>query len=429
MKPVDHLEREKTHEMPHGNGPLEQAGIDPRDVPKWIPVGHDLEEHDLPPLVSLVGSMIHWDDEKTRTKQELGDEALSDAPSFVEVGHSATHAITHGTAAPIGENIFAYISASAAIYLISQIHLEGRKQGEKLDSVVSLFREYVKSGNPKVLHKAGLEMEQIPKAQMNAETRARTMSLANVNAAGEDVAGTDKLTARAIAQKLVTTGHAIRHSVTQTLKNAYWNNPRRIGEIFSSVRDATSRSMKLAQLSVLGKHEIHEEDFEVPEGVHEDEEIDLSSVYIDDIESRVGTEFDPKVLEESLHIDEDYLQALDDRKKFMRLTVIQAIFVGAAATQGVVNALKGDGGWAIVNFSSASAASGPLKYFADMMIANDELLKTRRAQTGHLIAQLAGRERTREFSRHLRNHEETNDDEGHFFDVEMDDGISDYPDP
>lgn len=368
----------------------------------WIPVGHDVDEQDLPPLKALSGAIIHADDQKRRTGQEFADEALSDAASFVEIGRSATMAVIERSTTALGDNVFSYISAAAAIYLLSHIHKEGVRQEGILKRTLELLDEYMKAPSSAVLHKAGLELEQVPDIRLNAETRKRTITLLQVHEIGDRVANTDKSAAKIMADKLVSFINGTRHALAQTVVNAYYRNPKNVGNIFMSAVNATRVSLRLLHLKVSGNTEVNHDQkngalplaAELAE--ESDEPVDLSDVMIEGMEQGNIATFDPKVLEESLHIDTDYQSLLKQRVKFLQLTVIQGIFIGASITQGVYNALKGDAGWSFVNFSSASAASGPFKFFADTVVNTDALLRTRRAEVGHTIATLAGREHARD---------------------------------
>ncbi|MCB1591291.1 MAG: hypothetical protein KDI90_02445 [Alphaproteobacteria bacterium] len=368
----------------------------------WIPVGHDVEEHDLPPLTALLGAILRFDDQKNRARQEFSDEALSDAASFVEIGESGVHALAGHSLVPLGDNPFAYISATAAIYLLTQIHREEKNQEGKLKNALELLDEYMRTHRSDVLHKAGLELEQVPNAPLGQETKNRTVSLLKVYEIGGRVAGTDASTAKRIADRLVAFGKGTRHALGQTFANAYWRNPRNIVGIFGSAVKAARVSLRMAHFKVTGKNEIHEDHAngfkdkaEMPYSVGKATPtgpIDLSEVVIEGLEKQDPSRLDPRVLEESLHIDEQYQKLLKDRVKFFRLAVIQGVFIGASTAQGVYNVMHGDGGWAFVNFSSASAAAGPFKFFADMFVVKDALLHTHRAEMGHKIAVLAGKE-------------------------------------
>lgn len=364
----------------------------------WIPVGHDINEQDLPPLTALSGAIVHADNQKKRAGQEFADEALSDAASFVEVGKSGFAAVAEGSAAHIGDNFFAYISASAAVYLLTHIHKEGVRQEGKLKNALNLLDEYMKTKRSDVLHKAGLELEQVPKIALNQDTHARTLDLLKVYEVGDRVAATDVSTSRKIASKLTSFGQEAGHALSQTFANAYWRNPRKIGDIFMSAVRAAAATVRLAHLKISGSNEIRQDHkkglwdhYREQEPQAENKPIDLSDVVIEGMEEKDAAALDPKVLEESLHIDAQYQDLRKERMKFLQLAVIQGVFIGASVAQGVYNGLKGDGGWAFVNFSSASAASGPFKFFTDMYVDRDALLRTHRAEMGHKIASLAGK--------------------------------------
>ncbi len=376
------------------------------DRPRWIPVGHDVEEHDLQPLRALAGAIIHWDNERKRSKQELADEAVSDSPSFLEVGQSFSHALSSGSLSPIGDNVFAYISASAALYLVTQIYAEGKHQESRLKHTVSLLRDFINTKDPAVLHKASLELEMQPEIELNGQTRRRTAKLMRIYEAGDNIAGIDKKTARDIGKNIVKFGTSLGKSFKQTLKNAYWNNPRRAGDIASSAMLAAKTAFKAVNMKMCGKNEIHEDDYtsigelqEAEEDVADCEDVDLSNVCIEEIADQSdsqsgGVGIDLAVLEESLRIDEEYQTLTRERVKFLYLTLLQGVFIGASVAQGVYNGLNGDSGWAFVNFSSASAASGPFKFFADTYVSKNDLLKTRRAEMGHAVSQLVGKNDT-----------------------------------
>lgn len=378
--------------------PQQDAGASGKSVAvHWIPVGHDVKEQDLPPLKALAGAIIHSDQQKKRAGQEFADEAISDAASFVEVGSSGYQAATNLTLAPIEHGLFAYISASAAVYLLTHIHKEGEREEGRLKSALSLLDEYKKSRDSKVLHKAGLELERVPDIKVDAETCARTLKLMEVYEIGDRVAKTDIPTAKRIADTLAAFGHDASHALTQTFKNAYWRNPKNVGQIFMSAVRAAAVSVRLAHLKITGTNEIRRDhkkglwdQIRAEEDSPASQPLDLSEVVIEGMEEQDPAAFDPQILEESLHIDEQYQELSKERFKFFQLTVIQGVFISASIAQGVYNGLKGDAGWAFVNFSSASAASGPFKFFADTFAAKDALLRTHRAEMGHKIAMLAG---------------------------------------
>ncbi len=360
----------------------------------WIPVGHDVEEHDLPPLKALAGAVIHADDQKKRTGQEFADEAVSDAASFVEIGKGAVHAFMQQSPAALAENPFAYISATAAVYLLTQIHKDGDKAEGRLINALKLLEEYKRTRDSAVLHKAGLELEQVPDIELNAETCGRTLSLMKVYEIGDRVANTDESTAKKLAENLAHFGRTTRHALKESFVNAYWRNPTGIVGIFKSAVNALRVSWRLAHIRATGSNEVqHDHRKGLFKGKSEDAEqrFDITRVVLKGIEVENPADFQPSLLEESLHIDEQYQDLLKDRLKFMQMTVIQGIFIGASIGQGVYNGLKGDAGWAFVNFSSASAASGPFKFFAERYVEIDAILRSHRAETGHRLATLAGR--------------------------------------
>lgn len=376
------------------------------ELPHWIPVGHDIEEHDIPPLKALAKAIVHWEKEVKHTKQELADEAMSDASSFIEVGHSATKAAMEHSFVPMGESFFAYISASAAVLLISQIHKEGKNQQAKLKSTLGILDEYLQTKNSDVLHKAGLELERIPPQDLSKFSKDKVRELLVVNEIGDRVAQTAPWTARKIVDNLLHAGNSLRLSTVQTIKNAFWNNPRRIGSIFGSAFKAVSLSTKLAHMKVTGKNEILDSESVFSSYVAaQEDDVDLSDVTIESVETEDNHDFNRSLLEESLHIDEDYQTLLKERRNFQRLVALQGIFIGASLVQGVYNALHGNPGWAVVNLSSASAASGPFKFFADAFVTKDDLLKTERARQGHLIASMAG-DQKKEFQALTRRRKE-----------------------
>lgn len=404
--------------------PQKDAGASGKPVSvHWIPVGHDVREQDLPPLKALAGAIIHSDQQKKRAGQEFTDEALSDAASFVEVGKSSYVAIADASLAPIEHGLFAYISASAAIYLLTHIHKEGVREEGRLKSALSLLDEYKKSRDSNVLHKAGLELERVPDIKVDAETCARTLKLMEVYEIGDRVANTDVTTAKRIADTLATFGHDASHALTQTFKNAYWRNPKNVGQIFMSAVRAAAVSVRLAHLKITGSNEIRRDhkkgiwdQVRAEEAPAESQPFDLSEVVIEGMEEQNPAAFDPLVLEESLHIDEQYSELSKERFKFFQLAVIQGVFISASIAQGVYNGLKGDAGWAFVNFSSASAASGPFKFFADTFVAKDALLRTHRAEMGHKIAMLAGQgsdKKSAASSRSKARHDEHEDKSQH----------------
>lgn len=383
----------------HQSEPQQDAGASgkPLGSSHWIPVGHDVQEHDLPPLKALAGAIIHSDQQKKRAGQEFTDEALSDAASFVEVGTSGYQAATQASLVPIEHGLFAYISASAALYLLTHIHKEGAREEGRLKSALNLLDEYQKTRNSDVLHKAGLELERVPDVKLSGETCSRTLRLLDVYEIGGRVANTDVPTAKKIADKLGSVGHDVSHALTQTFKNAYWRNPMNVGQIFMSAVRAAAVSVRLAHLKITGSNEIRRDhqkglwdDYRAQQGGPESRPFDLSEVVIEGMEEQNPDALDPKILEESLHIDAQYQELAHERLKFLQLAVIQGVFISASVAQGVYNGLKGDPGWSFINFSSASAASGPFKYFADTFVAKDALLRTHRAEMGHKIAALAG---------------------------------------
>lgn len=401
--------------------PQQDAGASgkPLGSSHWIPVGHDVQEHDLPPLKALAGAIIHSDQQKKRAGQEFTDEALSDAASFVEVGTSGYQAATQVSLAPIEHGLFAYISASAALYLLTHIHKEGAREEGRLKSALNLLDEYQKSRDSDVLHKAGLELEQVPDIKLNGETCSRTLRLLDVYEIGGRVANTDVPTAKKIADKLASVGHDAGHALTQTFRNAYWRNPMNVGQIFMSAVRAAAVSVRLAHLKITGSNEIRRDhkkglwdDYRAQEGGPESQPFDLSEVVIEGMEEQNPEALDPKILEESLHIDAQYQELAKERLKFLQLAVIQGVFISASVAQGVYNGLKGDAGWSFINFSSASAASGPFKYFADTFVAKDALLRTHRAEMGHKIAALAGQSVGQKHPSRSKVQRDTHEDEG-----------------
>lgn len=361
----------------------------------WIPVGHDVDEQDLPPLKALAGAVIHADDQKKRTGQEFADEAVSDAASFVEIGKGAVHAFLDKSPQALLENPFAYISAAAAVYLLTQIHKDGNKAEGRLVNALKLLEEYKRTRDSSVLHKAGLELEQVPNIELNGETCGRTLSLMKVYEIGDRVAKTSTQNPVQVAVDRVTDfGRTTRHALKESFMNAYWRNPKGIVGIFKSAVNALRVSWRLAHIRATGSNEVqhdHKRGLFTPKEV-EDAPIDLTRVVLKGIEVENIEDFQPSLLEESLHIDAQYQDLLKDRLKFMQMTVIQGIFIGASIGQGVYNGLKGDAGWAFVNFSSASAASGPFKFFAERYVEIDAILRSHRAEIGHRLASLAGRD-------------------------------------
>ncbi|MBK6895194.1 MAG: hypothetical protein IPH06_01195 [Alphaproteobacteria bacterium] len=360
----------------------------------WIPVGHDVDEHDLSPLKALAGAIIHADDQKKRTGQEFADEAVSDAASFVEIGKGAVHAFLEQSPAALAESPFAYISATAAVYLLTQIHKDGTKTEGRLINALKLLDEYKRTKDRNVLHKAGLELEQVPNIELNGQTCGRTLSLMKVYEIGDRVAQTDVGTAKKIADRLVQFGQTTSHALKESFVNAYWRNPTGIVGIFKATANALRVSWRLAHIRATGSNEVQHDHKKGLFGGKEPEDrpIDLTRVVLKGIEVENIEDFQPSLLEESLHIDEQYQDLLKDRLKFMHLTVIQGIFIGASIGQGIWNGVHGDPGWAFVNFSSASAASGPFKFFAERYAEIDAILRTHRAETGHRLASLAGRD-------------------------------------